>query len=133
MQVDADPAEPFYKVAAVDFSGNEGGAAVVEWTTGAGGTVPGAPVLHPNRPNPFNPMTTIWFELPQTATVRLQVFDVSGRLVRSLIDGESLGAGRREVVWNVRDDQGMQAAAGVYFYHLSAGSFTETRRMTLVK
>jgi len=89
--------------------------------------------LEQNVPNPFNPMTTIYFELPEPATVRLQVFDISGRLVRNLLNGASLGAGRQDVVWNGKDDNGQQVAAGVYFYHLSSGSFNQTKRMVLVK
>jgi len=89
--------------------------------------------LSQNVPNPFNPMTTIRFELPEATSVRLEVYDISGRLVRSLIGGRAMSAGRQEVVWNGKDDSGLQVAAGVYFYHLGAGPFTETRRMTLVK
>jgi PKD repeat protein len=89
--------------------------------------------LEQNVPNPFNPMTTIYFELPEPATVRLQVFDVSGRMVRNLLNGASLGAGRQDIVWNGKDDSGLQVAAGVYFYHLNAGTFNQTKRMVLVK
>jgi hypothetical protein len=89
--------------------------------------------LEQNVPNPFNPMTTIYFELPEAATVRLQVFDISGRLIRNLLNGASLGAGRQNVVWRGKDDGGVQVAAGVYFYHLSTGTFNETKRMVLVK
>jgi PKD repeat protein len=89
--------------------------------------------LEQNVPNPFNPMTTIYFELPEAANVRLQVFDISGRLVRNLLNGASLSAGRQDVVWNGKDDSGQQVAAGVYFYHMSTGSFSETKRMVLVK
>jgi PKD repeat protein len=90
-------------------------------------------VLGQNVPNPFNPITTIHFELPTATRVRLQVYDISGRLVRTLLNGESLGAGRQEVIWYGKNDSGRQVAAGVYFYHLNAGSFQDTKRMTLVK
>ncbi len=98
-----------------------------------GDVVPTRYSLEQNVPNPFNPMTTIYFELPEEAAVRLQVFDISGRLVRNLLNGASLGAGRQDVVWNGKDEGGQQVAAGVYFYHLSTGSFNETKRMVLVK
>jgi PKD repeat protein len=98
-----------------------------------GDVVPSRYTLEQNVPNPFNPMTTIYFELPEAANVRLQVFDISGRLVRNLLNGASLGAGRQDVVWNGKDDSGQQVAAGVYFYHMSTGSFSETKRMVLVK
>jgi len=101
--------------------------------SGVGDVVPTRYVLEQNVPNPFNPMTTIYFELPEPATVSLRVYDISGRLVRSLLEGSALGAGRQDVVWNGKDDGGQQVATGVYFYHLNAGSFNETRRMVLVK
>jgi len=84
-------------------------------------------------PNPFNPRTTIAFDLPIRGSVSLRVFDMSGRLVRNLIAAEDHTPGRHEVVWNGRDDVGRQVASGTYFYHLEVGQFTETKRMVLVK
>ena len=89
--------------------------------------------LHPCYPNPFNPATTISYDLPEPATVNLAIYDVAGKLVQTLVAAEAVGAGRHEVVWNGRDDTGRVAAAGVYFYRLDAGGYSETRRMTLVK
>jgi len=90
-------------------------------------------VLHPCYPNPFNPSTTISYDLESPAIVSLTVYDMAGRLVRTLVAAESSSAGRHEVVWNGRDETGQIAAAGVYFYRLDAGGFSETRRMSLVK
>jgi hypothetical protein len=84
------------------------------------------------HPNPFNPATTISFDLPQAARVRLEIFDAAGRRVRTLAN-EERAAGRYEVRWNGTDDRGSGAASGVYFCRMEAGSFRETRRMTLVK
>jgi hypothetical protein len=84
-------------------------------------------------PNPFNPRTTLRFELPQAAPVELSVYDVRGRLVRSLVDGETIPAGRHGVVWNGVDDAGRNVASGLYFYRLRAGNFRETKRMTLLR
>ena len=81
----------------------------------------------------FNPQTTIAFEIPSQQDVTLRVFDLSGRLVRNLIQGELRTPGRHEVVWNGRDDAGRQVASGTYFYRLEAGEFAETKRMVLVK
>jgi clumping factor A len=89
--------------------------------------------LHSCTPNPFNPQTTIAFDRPRQTAVNLRVFDVSGRLVRVLVDGELYGQGRNEATWNGRDDDDTQVAAGVYFYRLDAGNYTETKRMALVK
>ncbi len=84
-------------------------------------------------PNPFNPSTTIAFDLPQTAEVSLRVYDMAGRSVRTMVDHVLLDAGPREFVWHGRDDAGLSAAAGIYFYRLDVGKNTATRRMTLVK
>jgi len=89
--------------------------------------------LHPCFPNPFNPQTTIAFDVPREMSVSLQVFDVSGRLVDVLLDGQSAVRGRNEVVWQGRDMEDRAVPTGVYFYRLDAGSFTETQRMLLVK
>jgi hypothetical protein len=85
------------------------------------------------HPNPFNPRTTISFELPKQTAVSLRVFDLSGRLVRVLVDGEIVAGGSNEAVWNGRDDSGRQVASGTYFYRLEAGEYSETRRMALIK
>jgi hypothetical protein len=84
-------------------------------------------------PNPFNPHTTIAFEFPKRESVTLRVFDLSGRLVRSLITAELHTPGRHEVVWNGRDDSGRQVASGTYFYRLETGNYSETKRMALIK
>jgi hypothetical protein len=89
--------------------------------------------LHAAVPNPFNPQTKIAFDLPAAAEVRLHVYDVAGRRVRTLLDGEVRGSGRHEVFWNGRDDGGRAAAAGTYFYRLETPGFAQTRSMTLVK
>jgi hypothetical protein len=89
--------------------------------------------LNPCYPNPFNPVTTISYDIPVPVAVRLTVHDVSGRLVRTLVAAETVAAGRHEVVWDGRDRNGRVVAAGVYLYRLTAGEYLETRRMTLVK
>ena len=84
-------------------------------------------------PNPFNPMTTISYDLPKASRVNLRVFNIAGRLVRTLVNGEVVEAGRKEVVWRGRDGSGRQVASGTYFYRLDVGSFSETKRMVLIK
>ena len=84
-------------------------------------------------PNPFNPQTTISFDLPGEMPVNLSVYDVRGRLVDVLIDDEIAGAGRNEIVWRGRDRRGRELPSGTYFYRLEAGGFSETKRMTLLK
>jgi len=89
--------------------------------------------LLPNHPNPFNPATTIAFELPRSAHVSLRIHDLAGRLVRTLIAGESRAAGRHQVTWRGDLDGGARAASGVYVYRLEAGGEVLSRRMALLK
>ncbi len=89
--------------------------------------------LEPNFPNPFNPITQIRFELGLDTTASIDVFTVSGRLVRRLLDGAAMSAGSHRVTWNGKDDDGGAVAAGTYFYRLEAGEFSAVRKMTMVK
>jgi hypothetical protein len=83
-------------------------------------------------PNPFNPAPTIAFELAVPGNASISIYDVSGRLVRSLVD-ENLPAGMHEVIWNGRDGNGAMAASGVYFYRLNTGEIVQTRKMVLLR
>jgi hypothetical protein len=94
--------------------------------------VPEQVVLHQNSPNPFNPETTIRFELPAAMRAKLSIFDVHGRLVRKLID-KQFGEGASTAVWNGRDDKGVAVATGLYFYVLEAGGSRYQRKMVLLK
>lgn len=88
--------------------------------------------LHANHPNPFNPTTRIAFDLPRAARVRLTVYDATGALVSTLLDG-MVGAGTREVEWNATDMHGRPVGSGVYFYRLEAGGRVLSRKMVLLK
>jgi hypothetical protein len=88
--------------------------------------------LAQNTPNPFNPQTEIRFELPQRTHASLRVFDLRGRLVKTLLDGPR-EAGPQTIVWDGRDARGARVASGVYLYQLRAGEKVEQRKMTLVK
>jgi len=88
--------------------------------------------LYGNHPNPFNPQTTIDFELPRAERVELAVFDVNGRRLVTLVDG-LLPAGRHSIVWRGRDQQGRVLASGPYFCRLTAGTTIRCDRMSLVK
>jgi len=85
-----------------------------------------------NHPNPFNPSTTISFDLPVSMHAVLEVFDVRGRRVARLLDA-GLPAGRHDVVWDGRDAQGRAAGSGVYFYRLQAGEDSTYRKMVLAQ
>ncbi len=89
-------------------------------------------VLEDNFPNPFNPSTNIRFQLPQQATVALEVFNVLGQKIRSLVDG-NLTAGTHTIPWDGRNEVGAAVSSGIYFYRLTAGEFVESKRMLLIK
>ncbi len=110
----------------------------LDWLIGTTSTpvedqAPKALALAQNQPNPFNPMTKIAFALNQRGPVSLQVFDLQGRLVRTLLAGEAMAAGDHAVVWNGLTDAGQQAASGTYVYRLDAGNQRLTRKMLMVK
>jgi len=124
----------YYKITAVDFSGNESDPAVPESATGIEAAVsPRSFALHQNVPNPFNPMTIIRYDVPtQHANVTLQVYDVRGRLVRTLVDGEQ-SSGQKTAVWDGKDSHGQSVASGVFFYRLTGPDFQRTRKMVLLR
>lgn len=100
--------------------------------TGVGRSPAPAAVLHPNVPNPFNPSTTISYELPAATPVSLRIYDVAGRLVRTLAGGVA-PAGAHTRQWDGRDDRGAAVASGVYILRLEAGGTALTRKMVLLK
>jgi hypothetical protein len=95
-------------------------------------TIPIRMALAQNNPNPFNPRTTIGFDISSPSHARLEIFSASGRLVRTLVDAVR-PAGSHQVVWDGRDDAGRSVGSGIYFYRLRAGTFSESRRMTILK
>jgi len=116
-----------------------GGASVVAQMSGLmGRTVDPAVVriyhnrLEQNYPNPFNPSTTLAFSIKDNANVSLTIYDVAGRRVRELVN-ERRDRGAYKVTWDGQNDAGQGVASGVYFYKLIAGSFTDTKRMTILK
>jgi hypothetical protein len=125
----------YYKVSAIDVHGNESDFSLLGPEDVTGVEIPEVPAAHflaQNFPNPFNPVTTIAFGLSRRAHVSLRIYDAVGRLVRELID-ENRGAAFYEEVWDGRNDEGAAAASGVYFYQLRAGTFSETRKMILLR
>ncbi|MEJ2720337.1 MAG: beta-propeller fold lactonase family protein, partial [bacterium] len=88
--------------------------------------------LEQNHPNPFNPSTKIAFTIPADGHVTLNVYDVAGRLVRTLVD-EKRRANRYTVMWDGRDNRGTPVASGVYFYRILAGKYRATKKMVVVK
>jgi len=94
--------------------------------------IPDQFALHNNYPNPFNPVTTIRYDLPLGTDVHLVVFDILGREVRTLVN-EKQEAGFKSIRWNGKNDMGQQVSAGMYFYRIQAGSFSKVQKMVLLK
>jgi hypothetical protein len=89
--------------------------------------------LRPNFPNPFNPETSISFTVDNSLNpVSIDIYNIRGQKVRSLVD-DIFTTGDHSVVWNGTDDKGRSVGSGVYFYRMSTGDFTETRKMVLIK
>jgi hypothetical protein len=89
--------------------------------------------LFPSYPNPFDRSTTIRYSLPHAGPVALRVYDVSGRVVRTLVDSKHMSAGEHFADWTGENEAGEPAASGVYFYRVEAGRNVETRRMVLLR
>ena len=104
---------------------------MVDQTTGTD-KVPSTTELFANHPNPFNPSTTIRYNLAAGGDVRLIVYDAAGHRVRSLVNGNE-SAGEHAVEFDGRDDRGVTLASGVYFYRLDASGVAQTRKMVLLK
>jgi len=89
-----------------------------------------------NYPNPFNATTTIVYNVPNASTdninVTLQIYDLQGRLIRTLFNGASQ-AGSHQATWDGYNDEGRMTASGIYFYRLQAGNFVESKRMIMLK
>ncbi|MFH1250483.1 MAG: C25 family cysteine peptidase [bacterium] len=95
-------------------------------------TVPDQYKLYQNYPNPFNSKTVIRFDLPQEAYVTLELFDLLGRKLATLLD-DKRAPGSYDLSWNGRDMNGRDLASGIYFYALRAGDFYQLRKLALVK
>jgi hypothetical protein len=89
--------------------------------------------LSQNFPNPFNPSTKIRFTIPGRENVSLNIYDIHGRLIRSLVSNSSFNAGTYDLNWDGKNQWGEMVASGIYFSRLIAGKFTETKKMSLVK
>tara|TARA_B100001971_G_scaffold124740_1_gene114850 strand:- start:3051 stop:3368 length:318 start_codon:yes stop_codon:yes gene_type:complete len=88
--------------------------------------------LFHNYPNPFNPTTTIRYDLPKRSQVTLGIYDILGKQIKTLMN-QSQDAGKRIAVWDGTDDLGRTVSAGVYLYRIQADEFTQTRKMLLLK
>jgi hypothetical protein len=123
----------YYHVTASDFAGNRSDPSTIQFVADAPGAGAGAPehfYLYQNQPNPVNGATTIRFDCPEAAQARLWVFDVSGRLVTTLVDRQFL-PGSHTVTWSGCGTASGLPPAGIYFYRLETESFVQTRKLLL--
>ena len=88
--------------------------------------------LYKAYPNPFNPVTTLRYDLPEDANVNITIYDMMGRKVKTLIN-ELQSSGYKSVQWNGTNNQGEPVSAGVYLYKIQAGDFVDTKKMILLK
>jgi hypothetical protein len=88
--------------------------------------------LLPNYPNPFNPSTSITYSVSERARLTLQIFDTSGKLIRTIVSEEQ-EPGRYTVHWNGLNDLGRRAASGTYFCRLTSGKHAESRKIILTR
>ena len=100
--------------------------------TGLEGLIPDVFALHQNYPNPFNPVTNIRYDIPENAHVRMVIYDILGRHVRTLVNRDH-DPGFYDVLWDGRNDLGEQISSGVYFYQIKAGNFNKNAKMIVVK
>ena len=124
----------WYRIVGFEESGESEAFGPYEVTVQSVQSVPPARLqLHPAQPNPFNPNTVLAFDLPQSGPVFVRVYSIDGRLVRTLVGGEHLPAGNREVTWDGRNDAGKGAASGMYIVRLESQGRTDTQRAVLVR
>ena len=88
--------------------------------------------LHNNYPNPFNPITNILYDIPEVSDVTLEIYNVMGQRVRTLVDG-SHEPGRYQITWNATNDFGQGLSSGMYIYRIQAGDFVSVKKLVLMK
>ena len=88
--------------------------------------------LHNAYPNPFNPLTTLRYDLPEDANVNITIYDMMGRVVSNLVSSQQR-AGYKSIQWNATNNTGQPVSAGLYLYSIEAGQFRQTKKMVLLK
>ena len=94
--------------------------------------IPNSYKLYPAYPNPFNPETTISYDLPEQSFVEITIYDMLGKKVRTIVN-EKQNPGHKSILWNAKDDYGTSVSAGLYIYQVQAGNFIQTNKMILLK
>lgn len=126
----------YYRITATDFSGNESeySQETFCYVTNLDdpNRMPTEYRLEQNYPNPFNPQTTIRFGLPEDGQAQLMIFNMQGRLVKTLVHGLK-AAGMYNQTWNGTDDQGRPVSSGVYIYQLKTETYSQNKKMLLIR
>ena len=132
-----DASEVYYYLRQIDLDGSSARSEVIEVSLSSTlisqQVLPLANELRQNFPNPFNPETTISFDLDDHAIVSLHIYDVTGQVVRELISGQNFAAGRYEQLWDGKDNRGLTVGSGLYLYRIQSDKFTAMRKMVLLK
>jgi beta-glucanase (GH16 family) len=89
-------------------------------------------IVNDNYPNPFNPVTSITYQIPFDADVNITIYDMNGRVIKTLLDGKQ-SAGHKSILWNAKDNKNELVSAGIYLYTIKAGNYRKTRKMVLIK
>ena len=93
---------------------------------------PSSYYIYNNYPNPFNPITTLRYDIPKDSFVSITVYDMLGNVVNNLINANQ-SSGYKSIQWNATNNQGKPVSAGVYLYEIQAGDFVDTKKMILLK
>ena len=88
--------------------------------------------LKQNYPNPFNPSTTITFDLSEDTDVKISIYDVTGQLIRELVN-QFMTVGSKRINWDGKDDYGNLVSGSIYLYNLQTGDYSQTKKMVLMK
>jgi hypothetical protein len=104
----------------------------VQYVSLANTTIPNQFELYQNYPNPFNPVTTLQYALPGDALVNINIYDMMGRIVKTMVNTEQ-NAGFKSVQWDATNDYGKPVSAGIYLYQIQAGEYNSTKKMVLLK
>ncbi len=125
----------YYRVSAIDYAGNRGDYSNTVSTSILSldsDVIPKVFALHQNYPNPFNPVTQIRYDLPEDAMVNITIYDMMGRVVKTMVNSQQ-NAGFKSVLWNTTNDFGKPVSAGVYLYRIQASEFVQASKMVLIK